>query len=152
MAVCSVTERVLPHWPRGLSRLRAAAYIGVTPQAFMRMVHDGRMPKPKKIDAAVRWDKLAVDRAFDMLFDIETNLAGEEVYEFSAGPSANERLSIEERRRLPNWGLSQTDPTTWLTEEEAAVWMEEYRQERKERKASASSSSTARQRLRCSPQ
>ncbi|MDA9437234.1 hypothetical protein [Bradyrhizobium sp. CCBAU 51627] len=79
-----MTERTLPHWPRGLSRLRAAGYIGVTPQAFMRMVYDGRMPKPKKIDGAVRWDKLAVDRAFDVLFDTETNLAGEEVIEFQA--------------------------------------------------------------------
>ena len=56
----------------------------MTPQAFMRMVDDGRMPRPKEIDGAVRWDKLAVDRAFGVLFDTETNLAGEEMWKTSA--------------------------------------------------------------------
>lgn len=73
-----------PHWPRGLSRLRAAAYIGVTPQAFDRMVAEGQMPEPMKFGGVRRWDKLAVDRAFDSLFGTETDLAGEEIWQTAA--------------------------------------------------------------------
>jgi predicted DNA-binding transcriptional regulator AlpA len=73
-----------PHWPRGLSRLRAAAYIGVTPQAFDRMVAEEQMPPRTKIGGVWRWDKLAVDRNFDALFNTQTDLAGEEVIEFAA--------------------------------------------------------------------
>ncbi|MDH2341535.1 hypothetical protein [Bradyrhizobium sp. SSUT77] len=73
-----------PHWPRGLSRLRAAAYIGVTPQAFDRMVTSEEMPKPKMIGGVRRWDKLAIDRAFDAIFGTQTDSAGEEVYDFRA--------------------------------------------------------------------
>jgi hypothetical protein len=74
-----------PHWPRGLSRLRAAAYIGVTPQVFDRLVSDGGMPKPTAIGHLRRWDKLAIDRAFDVLFGSDgTDAAGEEIYDFAA--------------------------------------------------------------------
>jgi predicted DNA-binding transcriptional regulator AlpA len=73
-----------PRWPRGLSRLRAAAYVGVTPQAFDRMVLSEEMPKPKQIGGVRRWDKLAVDRCFDALFNTQTDFAGEEVYDFAA--------------------------------------------------------------------
>jgi hypothetical protein len=37
--------------PRGLSRVQAAAYIGVSPTLFDAMVKDGRMPKPARINA-----------------------------------------------------------------------------------------------------
>lgn len=73
-----------PHWPRGLSRLRAAAYIGVTPQAFDRMVAEEKMPPRTKIGGVWRWDKLAIDRHFDALFNTQTDLAGEEIIEFAA--------------------------------------------------------------------
>lgn len=42
---------VLPPSRRGLSRVLAAGYIGVSATKFDEMVADGRMPKPKKIDA-----------------------------------------------------------------------------------------------------
>lgn len=55
--------------PRGLSREQAAAYIGVSPSLFDQMVSDGRMPKPKPVNARVVWDRLRLDAAFDALPD-----------------------------------------------------------------------------------
>lgn len=55
--------------PRGLSRGEAARFIGVSPTKFDEMVDDGRMPKPKQIDARRVWDRKALDRAFDELPD-----------------------------------------------------------------------------------
>jgi hypothetical protein len=57
--------------PRGLSRDQAAGYIGVSAAKFDQMVTDGRMPKPKMIDARVLWDRWALDVAFETLPDRE---------------------------------------------------------------------------------
>lgn len=54
----------LPFLPRGLSRVEAAQYIGVSPGTFDRLVEDGTMPKPKCIRARRVWDRLAIDMAF----------------------------------------------------------------------------------------
>ncbi|MDX2265390.1 MAG: hypothetical protein NW215_10510 [Hyphomicrobiales bacterium] len=53
--------------PRGLSRTQAAAYVGVSPSLFDAMVADGRMPKPKRVNARVIWDRHALDAAFAAL-------------------------------------------------------------------------------------
>lgn len=50
--------------PRGLNRVQAAAYIGVSPSLFDRMIADGVMPKPKRIWGRVVWDRLRIDEAF----------------------------------------------------------------------------------------
>jgi predicted DNA-binding transcriptional regulator AlpA len=56
------------HTPRrGLSRVEASAYIGVSPSKFDEMVVDGRMPKPRQIDGRVVWDKWELDDAFTAL-------------------------------------------------------------------------------------
>lgn len=52
---------------RGLNRVQAAAYIGVSASLFDQMVRDGRMPRAKSINARTVWDRLALDRAFDRL-------------------------------------------------------------------------------------
>lgn len=57
--------------PRGLSRDEAARYVGVGTTKFGEMVADGRMPKPKKIDERVIWDRLRVEAAFTDLPDVE---------------------------------------------------------------------------------
>ena len=59
----------LPHSlaPRGMSRETAAEYIDVSPSKFDEMVKDGRMPKPKQIDARRIWDRVSVDKAFTAL-------------------------------------------------------------------------------------
>lgn len=53
--------------PRGLSRETAAEYIDVSPTKFDEMVRDGRMPKPKQIDARRVWDRVKIDKAFSSL-------------------------------------------------------------------------------------
>ena len=55
--------------PRGLRREEAAAYIGVSPSTFDKMVADGRMPIPKRINARTVWDRKRIDLAFDALSD-----------------------------------------------------------------------------------
>ena len=52
---------------RGLHREEAAIYVGVSSSKFDELVNDGRMPKPKKIDARKVWDMRALDLAFDDL-------------------------------------------------------------------------------------
>lgn len=47
--------------PLGLSRVEAAAYIGVSPSMFDLMVKDGRMPGPKRINGRVVWDRKKVE-------------------------------------------------------------------------------------------
>src|SRR5438270_13850392 len=44
--------------PRGLSRNQAAGYIGVSPSLFDKMVADGRMPGPKRINKRTVWDRI----------------------------------------------------------------------------------------------
>lgn len=53
--------------PRGLCREEAARYIGVGTTKFDEMVSDRRMPRPKKIDGRVIWDRIALDAAFSDL-------------------------------------------------------------------------------------
>lgn len=55
--------------PRGLSRLEAAAYVGISATKFDELVADGRMPGPKQIDGRVVWDIRRIDAAFDRLPD-----------------------------------------------------------------------------------
>jgi excisionase family DNA binding protein len=53
--------------PRGLTREQAAAYLGIGRTLFDEMVADGRMPKPKTLNSAVRWDRKKLDDAWDDL-------------------------------------------------------------------------------------
>lgn len=55
--------------PRGMSRDEAARWIGVGTTKFDEMVADGRMPRPKRIDGRVVWDRLRIDAAFSDLDD-----------------------------------------------------------------------------------
>lgn len=53
--------------PRGLSRVQAAAYIGISPTLFDTLVADGTMPAPRRINSRAVWDLRDLDRAFDNL-------------------------------------------------------------------------------------
>jgi predicted DNA-binding transcriptional regulator AlpA len=53
--------------PRGLSRVQAAAYIGVSPTLFDAMIADRRMPRPKRINSRTVWDRIQLDAAFSAL-------------------------------------------------------------------------------------
>jgi predicted DNA-binding transcriptional regulator AlpA len=55
--------------PRGLSRDEAARYVGVGCTKFDEMVADGRMPRPKRVDGRVIWDRLRIEAAFTDLPD-----------------------------------------------------------------------------------
>ena len=58
-----------PHWPRGLSRVQAAFYIGIGVTLFDEMIVDGRMPGPKQINRRKVWDRHILDNYFDQLPD-----------------------------------------------------------------------------------
>lgn len=63
--------------PRGLSRLEAAAYLGISASLFDEMVRDGRMPRAKPINARRVWDRKKLDLAFEALPDGD---AGEDLW------------------------------------------------------------------------
>jgi predicted DNA-binding transcriptional regulator AlpA len=69
MAQKTVSRLPLSLAPRGLSRVQAAEYIGVGVTKFDEMVDDGRMPRPKRIDGRLVWDRVKLDEAFDALDD-----------------------------------------------------------------------------------
>lgn len=50
--------------PRGMDREEAARYVGVGVSKFDQMVADGRMPRPKRVDGRVIWDRLKIEAAF----------------------------------------------------------------------------------------
>lgn len=58
---------VAPPSRRGLSRVQAAQYVGISPSKFDQLVADGRMPRPVKIDGRSLWDVRRLDMAFDAL-------------------------------------------------------------------------------------
>lgn len=55
--------------PIGLSRIEAAAYIGLSATKFDELVKDGRMPRPKRVDARRIWMRPALEKAFADLPD-----------------------------------------------------------------------------------
>ena len=52
---------------RGLSRDEAAMYFGISATLFDRLVTDGRMPGPRRIEGRKVWDIRELDMAFDDL-------------------------------------------------------------------------------------
>lgn len=60
------TDR-LAYPPRGLGRIEAARYVGISTSKFDEMVRDGRMPHPKRIDVRKVWDRHALDESFENL-------------------------------------------------------------------------------------
>jgi predicted DNA-binding transcriptional regulator AlpA len=58
---------VLSLEPRGLNRVQAARYVGVSPSLFDDIVADGRMPSPKMINSRRVWDRRELDEAFDAI-------------------------------------------------------------------------------------
>lgn len=69
MAPQLMTRQLPFDCPRGLSRIEAARYIGVSPTTFDRLVAEGTMPTPKEIGARRIYDRTQLDRAFDALGD-----------------------------------------------------------------------------------
>lgn len=63
----------IPWIPRGLSRIEAAYYVGVSTTKFDEMVADRRMPKPIRVDGRVIWDRIKLDMAFSELGEVREN-------------------------------------------------------------------------------
>ncbi|MBB4120206.1 helix-turn-helix transcriptional regulator [Martelella radicis] len=67
-ATASAQQRAIPApCARMLSRAEAAAYCGVSPATFDKMMRDKLVPKPKRIYARTVWDIRALDCALDAL-------------------------------------------------------------------------------------
>ena len=60
--------------PRGLSADEAARYVGVGRTKFEELVSRGAMPKAKKIDGRLVFDRYALDAAFSDLPEDRINL------------------------------------------------------------------------------
>lgn len=59
--------------PRGLRREEAAYYIGVGTTKFDQLVADRRMPKGRRLDGRVVWDRIELDMAFSDLASADEN-------------------------------------------------------------------------------
>jgi predicted DNA-binding transcriptional regulator AlpA len=59
--------------PRGLCKEEAAYYIGVGTTKFDELVADRRMPRGKRIDGRVVWDRVQIDMAFSDLGEASEN-------------------------------------------------------------------------------
>jgi len=67
MTRLTALSAVRPIPRRGLSRVEAAIYVGVSPGKFDELVADRRMPAPRRIDRRKVWDVRDLDVAFDAL-------------------------------------------------------------------------------------
>lgn len=65
--------------PRCLSREEAAAYCGVSPQAFDQWRKHGLIPGP--LPGTRRWDRKAIDQALDYRSGIKPNVASNSAFE-----------------------------------------------------------------------
>lgn len=60
-------QAINPPTKRGLSRVEAAQYVGISATTFDGLVTAGNMPQPKRIGTRKLWDVMAVDLAFETL-------------------------------------------------------------------------------------
>jgi hypothetical protein len=74
LAMARVPLGELPSWPRHLSRVEAARYLGVSDDVFDQEVRAGLWPKPLRRGARGgrgTWDRIALDRAADRASGLE---------------------------------------------------------------------------------
>src|SRR5262249_22321620 len=83
-AMCDVPlpmarERPQDHFaypPRLLRAPQAARYMAMGERTFLRKVDEGKLPKPKRLDGVVAWDRYQLDAAVD---DADSDAAGNSV-------------------------------------------------------------------------
>jgi hypothetical protein len=103
--------------PRGLSRVVAAGYLGISTGLFDQMVADGRMPQPKVINSRKVWDRLAIDRHFDELGEADD---GDNSWDdVSAGPIPDREESQVTARQAEQYDYPRT-PEEW--QEHMRLW------------------------------
>lgn len=84
--------------PRGLSRISAAAYVGVSVTFFDQLVDDGRMPQPKRVNTRKLWDRWAIDAAFDALPDEVDSRSADPEQVFAEWLAGNDPKEDETRK------------------------------------------------------
>lgn len=52
---------------RGMNRIEAARYVGLSPGTFDLLVKEGVMPKPRRVRSRLIFDRIELDAAFDAL-------------------------------------------------------------------------------------
>jgi len=70
------TERVAAWLPRAMRAEQAAEYLSMSRSTFLKLVNDGKMPKPIKIGAMTTWDRYDIDDAFEDLKNPDPESAG----------------------------------------------------------------------------
>lgn len=73
-----VERPALAFAPKGLSRLEAARYVGVSTTTFDEMVRERLMPRPKAVGTRVLWDRAQVDLFFEALPEREPTQESDE--------------------------------------------------------------------------
>lgn len=73
----AVRQESIAWIPRGLNRTEAAYYVGVSPTKFDELVGDGRMPRGKRIDGRVVWDRVQLDMSFSDIDGQQRNVLDE---------------------------------------------------------------------------
>ena len=58
-------QDTLAYPPRLLRADRAASYLAMGERTFLRLVADGKLPKPKRIGGVVAWDRYRLDAYID---------------------------------------------------------------------------------------
>jgi predicted DNA-binding transcriptional regulator AlpA len=53
--------------PRAMRAEQASEYLSMSRSTFLKLVNEGKMPKPIKIGAMSTWDRYDIDAAFDDL-------------------------------------------------------------------------------------
>ena len=58
---------------RGLNRLQASNYVGISPSMFDELIKEGVLPQPLRLRSRVLWDVRRLDEAFDEIAGYEGN-------------------------------------------------------------------------------
>jgi predicted DNA-binding transcriptional regulator AlpA len=58
-------QDALAYPPRLLRAERAAAYLAMGERTFLRLVAEGKLPKPKRLNGIVAWDRYRLDAYVD---------------------------------------------------------------------------------------
>lgn len=67
--ISSKLQDTLAYPPRGMDVSHAAAYCGVSKTKFVELVDNGVLPPSKNLGGVPRWDRKALDAAWDALDD-----------------------------------------------------------------------------------
>ncbi len=137
--------------PRGLSRVLAAGYVGVSVSLFDQMVADGRMPRPKQVNSRKIWDRLAIDRYFE---ELDTDDHGSKWDDVGAEPGVKDvpfraataeykildipRTSEEWQERARQWKLQVVASPLGSRELIGLAGLHEYKSEKIKRTKGAS--------------